>query len=277
MSLNIFGFNKMKVLFDEPTHTYTNNNTDEKYISVTTLIHKYTPEFDSDYWSLYKAVKDILSNNNCFDAYKRSVGGWESVVPAWNSNPLLKFKDDVDCRQQHYLLQWEAISETACEIGTAEHKRREIETAENNYYTHENEQYETPKVHNQQDILHIQDFHSNRIYTELLVYNDRYKVAGQVDWVRKKGRQVWIKDYKTSKEITKEAFREEKLLAPLSDLYNANWYIYAMQLSTYGWMLEECGYTVAGLNLIHTRTETTYNIPYLKDHVQAMMQDYAEF
>ena len=98
-----------------------------------------------------------------------------------------------------------------------------------------------------------------------------------MDWVRKKGRQVWIKDYKTSKEITKEAFRDEKLKFPLDGLLNANWHIYAMQLSTYGWMMERCGYEVMGLDVIHTRTETTYNMPYLRDHVKRMMEDYVTF
>jgi len=267
----------MRIVFDEPSHTYTCSNTKEQFISVTTLIHKYVPEFDSAYWSLYKAIKDILSKHNYFSTYKRSVGGWEKVVRAWRANPIKRFQQEVNLQQEMYLLEWDIISESACDAGTKEHKRREDQVSENNYVIHDNIQYETPLLHSQTDILDIQDFRTNRIYAELLVYNDRYKVAGQVDWVRKKGRQVWIRDYKTSKVITKEAFRDEKLLTPLNDLFNANWYIYAMQLSTYGWMLEQCGYSVQGLEVIHTRTETTYDMPYLKDHVELMMKDHAEF
>ena len=47
--------------FEEQSHTYTHSKTNEKYISVTTLIHNYVPEFDEAYWSLYKSVKDVLT------------------------------------------------------------------------------------------------------------------------------------------------------------------------------------------------------------------------
>jgi hypothetical protein len=37
----------MPIIFDEETHTYTNTETNENYISVTTLLGKYKPKFDS--------------------------------------------------------------------------------------------------------------------------------------------------------------------------------------------------------------------------------------
>jgi ATP-dependent exoDNAse (exonuclease V) beta subunit len=40
------------IIFDEASHTYTNNETDEKYISVTTLISKYKKPFDKELHSL---------------------------------------------------------------------------------------------------------------------------------------------------------------------------------------------------------------------------------
>jgi len=267
----------MKIAFEDSTHTYTNTQTKKEYISATTLIHKYVPEFDSQYWSLYKAVKDVLEKHNQFKIYKLSVGGWEQVVSSWNRNPLMRYQSEVEAQQLEYLIRWDVISDAACDIGMAEHKRRELEICNQDYYEHDNTRYQTPKTYTQRDILHMQDFASNSIFAELLVYNDAFKVAGQVDWVRKKGRSVWIKDYKTSREITKKSFRDEKLLTPLNDLFNANWYIYAMQLSLYGWMLEQCGYNVRGLEVVHTRSETTYDMPYLKDQVTRMLEDYVTF
>lgn len=267
----------MKIAFEADTHTYTNKETDQQYISVTTLIDKYVPEFDSNYWSLYKAIKDVLSRYNQFNMYKLSVGGWENVVESWRQNPLQRYESDVLDKQQQYLLEWEIKRDTACEIGTEEHKRRENSFLKTDYYEHENITYETPKIHNQRDILSIQDFESNRIYTELLVYNDRYKLAGQVDWVKKNGKGVSIKDYKTNQEITKQAFRDEKLLYPLNHMPNANWYIYNLQMSLYGWMLEQCGYVVENLTLEHTRTNKLYEMRYLKSEVESMLNHYIEF
>lgn len=263
--------------FEERTHTYTHERTKEQYTSVTTLLHEYVPEFDSAYWSLYKAIKDILGNYNQFKTYKLSVGGWENVVSSWRRNPLMKYQDEVESKQEDYLIEWQLISETACEVGTAEHKRRELESQSTDYYEYNGTSYETPLLHSQTDILRFQDFANNRVYTELLVYNDRYKVAGQVDWVLKKGRNIWIKDYKTSKEITKEAFRDKKMLTPLNDLPDANFYHYAIQMSTYAWMLEQCGYNIKRLEIIHTRTEDVYEMPYLKEHVERMMEDHSQF
>lgn len=265
------------ISFEEKTHTYTNTKTNEKYISVTTLIDQYVPEYDSDYWSLYKAIKDVLSNYNQFSIYKISSGGWKKVVANWKRNPLLKYKNEVEDKQANYLLQWTIKRDLACEVGTAEHKKREDEVNAKDYCRYENEDYETPALHSQKDILQMQDFTSNRIYTELLVYNDKYKVAGQVDWVRKKGKRVWIKDYKTGEEITKEAFMNEKMKTPLNDLPNAKWYIYQLQLSTYGWLLEQCGYEVMELELLHTRENKSYDVPYIKGHVERMMEDYITF
>lgn len=262
------------IVFEEKNHTYTNQRTKELYTSVTTLIDQYIPEFDSQYWSLYKAIKDVLEGYNQFKMYKLAVGGWEKVVAAWRINPMIKYQDEVESKQMDYLIQWDLISESACDIGTAEHKRREFESCSTDYYKHNDILYETPTKHSQTDILRIQDFTSNRIYTELLVHNDRFKMAGQVDWVLKKGRNIWIKDYKTSKEITKKAFRDQKMETPLNDLPNANFYHYALQLSTYGWMMEQCGYNVKKLEIIHTRTEEVIKMPYLKDHVERMIQDH---
>lgn len=267
----------MKIAFEEKTHTYTHKETNEEYISVTTLIHKYVPVFDEDYWSLYKAIKDVLSRYNQFNMYKLSVGGWENVVAAWKQSPLIRYQSEVIDRQEEYLLQWEEKRNLACENGTAEHKRRENETSKIDYIEHGNITYETPAIHDQQDILTIQDFESDRIYTELLVFNDEHKLAGQVDKVKKNGKRVSITDYKTNEQITKQAFRDEMLLYPLGDLPNANWYIYNMQLSTYAWMLEQCGYEIERLELEHTRTNQIYEMQYLKEHVERMLNDYKEF
>ena len=60
------------VAFQEEGHKYFNlNDPSITYTSVTTLIGKYEPEFDSDFVSRYKALERLLSA----DVWKREKGG----------------------------------------------------------------------------------------------------------------------------------------------------------------------------------------------------------
>ena len=52
------------VAFTNESHTYWNVNDNKKYISVTTLIHRYTQEFDKEFWSSYKALEKLLSKDS---------------------------------------------------------------------------------------------------------------------------------------------------------------------------------------------------------------------
>ena len=49
------------VAFNEEKHKYFNvDDPSKEYISVTTLIHKFTQPFDKDFWSAYKALEKLL-------------------------------------------------------------------------------------------------------------------------------------------------------------------------------------------------------------------------
>lgn len=50
----------MPVVFDENNHTYTNTDTGENYISVTTLLGKYKPKFDVDAQAARYAAREGL-------------------------------------------------------------------------------------------------------------------------------------------------------------------------------------------------------------------------
>ena len=51
----------MKIKFDEAAHTYTHNDTGEKFISVTTLLGKYKQPFDRDGHSKRVAAREGVS------------------------------------------------------------------------------------------------------------------------------------------------------------------------------------------------------------------------
>lgn len=139
------------------------------------------------------------------------------------------------------------------------------------------------------------------LYPELLLYDHRYKLAGQADRVEFKNGLIHIKDYKTSKEINKDPvifFNKQlkrkirkRLLPPVSHLNHNNYTLYALQLSGYAFILERCGYKIGSLQLIHLKLkgrehpdfykraietgfeieeEVVYEVPYYRKEVQMM-------
>lgn len=76
------------------------------------------------------------------------------------------------------------------------------------------------------------------IYPEHFVYLKSAGLCGQSDRVEVVKNVIDVVDYKTNKEIKKESFRNwegisEKMLGPLAHLDNCNFNHYALQLSTY--------------------------------------------
>lgn len=267
-----------KVGYNDSAHTYTNIISGEKYESVTTLIKRFTPEFKGEYWATYKAIKDVLENVGLWYNYKREAGGWENVVDYYLKNGYLSIAEDIAFRKQVYLDAWAEEGRVANIKGSIIHE--DLEKAA--YHAHYIKEGEINYEVTQEDILDIQDFTSNRIYPELLIHNDEYMVAGQADKVFKQGLQVDVHDYKTYKKLEYEGFRGETLLAPLAHIQNGNYWKTAIQLSIYGWMLEELGYEVRTLYMHWIRGKDkddkernhaveTYELPYLKDEVITLM------
>lgn len=265
----------MGVVFHAHNHTYLNDE-GLKYISVTTLIKKYTPPFDNDYWSSYKALKDILSDAGVWQVYKERAGGWEQVLDFCRKIKNFPYRDSIIQRKRYYLDLWKEAGEEARERGTAFHNKAEAATKG---AKHVLEDLREVDVHIGKDIIVAPDFKTSGIYPELLLYNHKYRLAGTADWVLKDGNTIHIKDYKTSKEITMDAFQESTLLSPLNHLPNANYYTYSLQLSIYAWMLECKGYKVGKLCIEHVKNEfetKIFPVQYLRREVHTLLNHYAE-
>jgi len=266
--------------YNDKAHTYTNTKTSNKYVSVTTLIHNFVPPFKADYWATYKAIKDVLGEAT-FGRFKRRAGGWESVVGYYGKHPnlLAQYTVAIELKKQWYFDEWDRVRDNACELGSAIHN--ELEGAA--YHSQQIRGDEVNYIVSQDNILALQDFSSNRVYPELLIYSDEFMVAGQADKVFKQGNYVDIHDYKTCKAIDVEGFRGETLLDPVSHLQNANYWIYTLQLSMYAFMLEQCGYTVRNLEMhwiYGDNPETsnvrdkvkTFHLKYMRDEVVKIME-----
>lgn len=91
-----------------------------------------------------------------------------------------------------------------------------------------------------------------------------------------------IVTHNTNKKIDTKSFFDNKskkgimMKYPLSNLPDCNYYHYALQLSTYAWMIQELNpeYEIEDLILVHfdhDENMTVYNMPYLKQEVIKML------
>jgi len=271
-----------KVSFKEKGHKYTGRNGHD-YTSVTTLLSEYYKPFDTQYWSDYKSVKDILLNagGSIWYRYKQAAGGWEGVVAYFRVNrkklsPVLL--NQIEVRKQKYLSDWEYEREHAAKLGTMHHNDLESLLLSNKKV-----RISKDKIANVSpaDLLDLQGFTQgeHHVHPELLLWNEHFRIAGQADVVERDGMQVHIKDYKTCKKIEMEPFMGARMYEPIDELPDMNYSKFTMQLSTYGWMLEQIGYEVIGCTMIHIKRETgehveSYPLAYRKDLVIKMLEDY---
>ena len=184
------------VAFDNESHTYWNLNNNERYISVTTLIHRYTQEFDKDFWSAYKALEKLLPKES-----------WSIEKPSllntkkFNKEILDTYnipENDFNKVQQDILDKWEEENRKSCERGTKIH-----EEIENSIYEKPNNislqkfglggKFECKKDYLALDLEY-------GVYPEYLIYRESddgiLKIAGQVDLIVKQGNEIVIIDHK---------------------------------------------------------------------------------
>lgn len=273
------------VAYNDLEHVYWNVNDNERYISVTTLIHKYTQEFNKDFWSAFKALEKLipkeswkiekksLLNTNKFD---------KSILDLYNIS-----ENDFNKAQQDILDQWDEENKKSCDRGTKIHA-----ALENSFYNNPKNislqkfgiggKFECRKDYSDLDLEY-------GVYPEYLVSIESnggvLRLAGQVDLIVKSGNELCIIDHKTNKKIDqKGGFNvatksTAKMKYPLNHLDDCNYSHYSLQLSTYAWMLQQINPDFVIKDLIlnhydHNGNNTLYHCEYLKKDVERMLYHY---
>lgn len=182
------------VAFSEADHIYWDVNTNQRYISVTTLIGKYEQPFDSDFWSSYKAFQSLVDTDS-FKIEKPTLlktKKWDdSILDIHNIDSEL-----FENTKQSILDDWARKNKEACERGTKIHS-----DMENKFYKEAKNcslksygiggKFQCIKGYNKLDL-------ENGVYPEYLVYydNDNLHLAGQIDLLIKQGNNIIIGDFK---------------------------------------------------------------------------------
>lgn len=264
------------ISFDSSAHKYYKGS--EEFISVTTLIKKYTNPFDEDYWSSYKAIKKVYSDKNIWDEYKRKAGGWSNVVFYARSDKSFLYKDEVIAEKKRLIYEWRKKKEMSAKAGSIFHNLMEEKIL--------SEHHGGERV-SDKDTFSILSECDQVIIPEAVLYSEEYKVAGKTDRLEKINGVINIDDYKTSLDVYKEPFMNKKMLYPVQHLDDCLINHYALQLSAYAYMIEMKGFKIGRLSVIPVKFDRTYmpsspddfqiadaiQVPYLKDEVESIMSD----
>lgn len=274
-----------EVAFNEQEHAYWNVNDNGRYISVTTLIGKYAPEYDSQFWSAYKALEQLLP-----------VESWKIEKKALLSSKKLDKnlfsiygidENEFNKVQQDILDSWEAKKQASCERGTKIHSMIENKFYEGGKNVSLKKFGIGGKFECRKDYLELDLPYG--VYPEYLIYYENedktVRLAGQIDLLIKNGNNITIIDHKTNEKIDKKSFynnitkTSDKMLYPLNHLDECNFNHYTMQLSTYAYMLQKLNpeFVIEKLYINHydhNNKNTIMECPYLKAEVENMLKHY---
>ena len=236
--------------FRESDHKYFNTDTGEEYISCTTLLGLFKPEFKSDFLAECVARKRKLTKEQVLqewsDIAKKSTdygtlihAGIEGYIK--NDRTLIDEKYDKICS--------DGYDKIISFLG-----KRGLQS-EKLIYNH------IYKIAGQSDIVQFTNGFKNTI-----------DVTHTIN----------ILDIKTNKEIEFYSKYDEYLKYPLNHLQNCNYNIYSLQLSLYAYMLQSMynGFNIGTMAIVHYNKEnTTWNIihcPYMLYEVRALLKVYKQ-
>ncbi len=202
----------MSVIFKSQNHKYESVDTDGiEWTSVTSFISKYKQPFDA------QALAEKSAKSKKSKWYGMSV---EDILQAWSneSNRAIDQGNWYHNQREADLLQLNTIERHGCILPIIR-----------------------PLVTDDVKYAPVQKLVEG-MYPEHFVYLKSAGICGQSDLVEVAKGEVNITDYKTNKEIKKESYVNwegvsQKMSPPVSHLDDCNFWHYALQLSTYMYII----------------------------------------
>ena len=224
---------KIKLFFDEPSHTYTDDE-GNVYTSATQLIGKVEPKYDSEFWAIYRALDQY--GHSCIPNTKkrtikvRDYDGLGEFVE-YPLDDLYNGVVKTNWTKERILAEWQTLADVACDWGNKRHNYLEDcvndfykgakPTSTKKYKEYNNElgfKFKIVSV-NQLKNSPLAKSHKSifkllcdaikagyTLYAEKRVYSYEHKVSGTIDIIAVKGKSFYIIDWKTNKdELTFES------------------------------------------------------------------------
>ena len=217
--------NDRRISFDEVDHNYFIDGEKAKF-SVTEIIDKFFPEFDSAYWAKRKAIEKLNQDTIEYDS---------DILKA----TIKKILDD-----------WEKKRNDAALKGTLLHERIEDFYNQKFHIEYPPEFEYFKNFHNKYEKLEA-------YRTEWRIYDDSLSVAGTVDMVYKKeNNELFIFDWKRTSKLVDQ--NNQLVLKDfnygfdgLSHIADNSFNKYALQQNVYKFILENYyDKTISSMNLL---------------------------
>ena len=232
-----------RCVFYEKSHRYKIKN--QELTSVTTLCKKLFPEFDVKTISKYVAIARSKSS-------------------------------DAKVTARQIQKEWKETSKRATDKGTLIHEEMEKYVNDPQSFKVLREVYRPESVFGVEWLRkYVGQLSKPILIPEMLIYNEDYGLAGQVDLVISSQDEehplrnvLRVLDWKTNKSIDLKDKYYKKGLTPLTaHLPNTNHSKYLIQLNVYAYMLELMGYDIHSLMVVHLTAEGVVEYPISYDPV----------
>lgn len=256
--------------FNEDKHSYKDNQ-GKDYISVTQWIHQFIEPFDSEYWLMYKTCEALEGGLKKDEngKYLKVKGFYPKVMKVGLKNYALRYINDLmyDIVYKELEQLWALENKKSIEKGSAYHKEQEDIAYYNNSILHPVLKKDVAVIPKEKKVgfdNFYNEITADGCYIEYLIFDEELKIAGQIDKLFVQGKNFWIRDYKTNKEIKYSG--KNKMKFPFDKLDDCNFSHYTLQLGLYALLLERKGYKLKGLALEYYDKEIP--IEYLKKELK---------
>lgn len=219
------------VEFDAALHKYYVNGKAMSQ-SVTTVVHNYFSTFDGE------SIARSMLRGKSFWVDEEKYGKY------WDNVKELSEKDAI----QTIITMWDENRDEAAQLGTNMH-----ESIENHLVNGS----ELPDTKECSMFLNFKALITSLGYVpyqfEKVVWDVSASIAGSVDamFINPLTRDVWVVDWKRSKEIKMTAFRGKKGTGPMSNKQDCNYEHYSLQLNVYKYLLSNnFGEKIARMSLV---------------------------
>ena len=188
----------------------------DQFTSVTTFIKQFHKPFEEDFWSKKKAE--------------------ELGVP-----------------QEFILNEWKENREYASDVGTDTHQW--IEDYFNKEWKPLSTNIDVIKRINKFNVLYATQLYKlEPLKFEVRIFSKLWKIAGTIDSLFIYRGKIYLLDWKTNKAYT-HVGGYEMMLHPFEEYYKNHHNEYSIQLSLYALILEEWGFDVGGVYIVHIGPE----------------------
>lgn len=277
------------VYFLEEKHEYFNVY-NEKYISVSGLMHEYIYEFNKVLRSEIRAFRD---KDESLYKKAREKYNWADpkILEEIKSFVSDSFYEEIKFNASKLREQWNLKGMESSEYGTNQHSYRELEDELRGYKINPLDGIKYRVIPRQSGIGYDNSYYLNEVLNmkenicllEGLLVDHDAKLAGQEDvifmkYLGAKQYGAYNLDYKTDDEIDYKPFFNngyQTMKNIMNPFFDCSYYHYSMKQSIYAIMLEKSGVKVFGnyLQLIpQGKTEKYIQTPYYKKHASIILE-----